>query len=64
MKVVAVGVIALLIILGFAAYVGCYGIQFLTGDVSMKDLGVGMIVAGIIIYLIEIIAYYIFRSQS
>lgn len=64
-KVIAVGVPALLIVLGFFAYVSGTAVETVgtalgneaIGDAGLKALGLGMIIAGIIIYLIEIAVY-------
>jgi hypothetical protein len=58
LTVVAVGVPALLILLGFVAVMGGFTLEFVTGDVGMKNFGIGLIVLGVIIYLIEIVLYY------
>ncbi len=53
-KVIAVGIPALLILLGFFAYIGGYTVQVLTGDVGMKSFGMGLTAIGVIIYLVEL----------
>lgn len=53
-KVIAVGVPALLIVLGFFAFMGGFTMEMLTGNVGMKNFGISLIAAGIIIYLIEL----------
>ena len=69
-KVVAFGVPALLIILGFFAYVGGSTIEALVnaiggseiGDAGLKSLGVGMIIVGIVLYVIEFI-FYVYSNR-
>jgi len=73
-KVIVYGVPALLIVLGFFAYVGgttaeaigafveAAGVEW-TGDTDLKSLGKGMIATGIIIYIIELIVYFYLESQ-
>jgi len=61
--VIAVGVPALLIFLGFVAVMGGFTLEFITGDVSMKNFGIGLIILGVFIYLIEIWLYY-YSQQS
>jgi len=56
--VVAVGVPALLILLGFVAVIGGYTLEFITGDVGMRNFGIGLIILGVIIYIIEVVLYY------
>jgi predicted MFS family arabinose efflux permease len=58
LKVVAVGVPALLILLGFAAVVGGYTFGIITGDLGMRNFGIGLIILGVIIYLIELALWY------
>jgi hypothetical protein len=58
LTVIAVGVPALLILLGFFATIGGFGVQMITGDVSMKNFGEGLIIAGILLYIFELILYY------
>lgn len=59
-KIIAYGVPALLILLGFFAAVGGYTIEAVSGNVGMKNFGIGLIVIGVLIYLLEIaIAVYI-----
>jgi len=52
-KVVAVGIPALLIVLGFFAYVGGYVGEIVAGDEGMKNFGIVLIASGIILYVIE-----------
>jgi len=61
-KVIAYGVPALLIVLGFFGYVGGYTIQMVTGDVAMKNFGIFMVVVGIMMYVIEI-AYTVYENS-
>lgn len=58
LTVVAVGIPALLILLGFVAVMGGFTLEFITGDVGMRNFGIGLIILGVIIYLIEIVVYY------
>jgi hypothetical protein len=58
LTVVAVGVPALLILLGFAATVGGFTLGYVTGDAGMRDFGIGLIILGVIIYLVEIALHY------
>lgn len=58
LTVVAVGIPALLILLGFVAVMGGFTLEFVTGDVGMRNFGIGLIILGVIIYLIEIAVYY------
>lgn len=62
-KVIAYGVPALLIALGFFAYVGGYTVQMITGDVGMRNFGIVLITVGIIIYVFEV-AYAIYSEYS
>ena len=55
-KVIAYGVPALLILLGFLAYVYGHTLRTLTGDVGMANFGVLLIVLGIILYVAEVIS--------
>jgi len=61
-KIFAVGIPALLIVLGFFAYIGGFTAEIITGDMGMKNLGIVLMAIGIIIYVIELIAaiYYQF----
>lgn len=63
LTVIAVGVPALLILLGFVAVIGGFTFEFVTGDVGMKNFGIVLIVLGVIIYLIEILLYYYSQQQ-
>jgi hypothetical protein len=56
--VVAVGVPALLILLGFVAVMGGFTLEFITGDVGMRNFGIALIIIGIFIYIIELVLYY------
>lgn len=73
-RVIAVGVPALLIVLGFFAFVGGSPIKAIgtlveaiggkgIGDAGMKSLGLGMIIVGIALYIIEFIVYAYLESQ-
>jgi len=61
-KIFAVGIPALLVVLGFFAYIGGFTVEMITGDIGMKSLGIVLMAIGIIIYVIELIAaiYYQF----
>jgi hypothetical protein len=62
-KVVVYGVPALLIVLGFVAYMGGYAIHAVTGDSGMMNIGIGLMILGIVLYIIEfIIAVYSYFS--
>jgi hypothetical protein len=64
-KVVVYGVPALLIVFGFIAYMSGYAIQAVTGDSGMMNLGIGLMVLGIVLYIIEfIIAVYSYFSEG
>jgi len=56
--VIAFGIPALLILLGFVAVMGGFTLEFITGDVGMKNFGVVLIILGVFIYIIEIGLYY------
>jgi len=58
LKVLAVGVPALLIVLGFFAVIGGFTVEAFTGDIGMKNFGIALIIIGIIFYIIELVAYY------
>ena len=58
LTVIAVGVPALLILLGFVAVIGGFTLEFVTGNVGMRNFGIGLIILGVIAYLIEIALYY------
>lgn len=53
-KVIVYGVPALLILLGFIAYISGYTLGILTGSDEMKNLGIAMIVLGVVLYIIEL----------
>lgn len=53
-KVIAYGIPALLILLGFFAYIGGYTITMLTGDVRMTNFGIALIAIGLVIYIFEL----------
>jgi len=52
-KVVAYGVPALLIVVGFFAYFAGYSVQFVTHDAGMTNLGILLMALGIIFYASE-----------
>jgi hypothetical protein len=54
-KVVAYGVPALLIILGFFAYMAGYSINALAHDAGMMNAGIAMMAIGIILYAVELV---------
>ena len=73
-KVIAVGVPALLIVLGFFAYMGGSVIEAIgmlieemggkgIEETGMKSLGLGMIATGVILYIIEFLAYVYFEIR-
>jgi len=53
-KVIAYGVPALLILLGFFGYIGGYTIAMLTGDVGIMNFGAALIAIGLVIYIVEL----------
>jgi hypothetical protein len=55
-NVVAYGIPALLIILGFCAYLAGYSISALTSNDGLMNTGIAMITIGIIFYVLEFIA--------
>ena len=63
LTVIAVGVPALLILLGFFAVIGGYTIQLVTGNVGMENFGILLIALGVILYLIELFLYYYSQQQ-
>jgi hypothetical protein len=58
LTVIAVGVPALLILLGFTAAVFGWVFGYVTNDTGMRNFGILLIVIGVVLYLIEIAAYY------
>jgi ABC-type branched-subunit amino acid transport system permease subunit len=64
LKVIAVGVPALLILLGFAAAMFGWMFGYVTHDVSIRNFGIFLIIIGIVIYLIEIYLYYQSRQSD
>jgi len=63
-KLVVYGVPALLIILGFVAYVSGYTMEMVTGDAGMKNLGIVLLVLGIVFYVFEFfIKVYAYFSE-
>lgn len=62
-KVIVYGVPALLIFLGFIAYISGYTLGMFTGSDEMKNLGIFMIGTGIVLYIIEL-GYAIYRDYT
>lgn len=60
--VIAVGVPALLILLGFSAVMGGFTLELFTGNVGMKNFGIGLIILGAFFYLIEIVLFYYYNQ--
>ncbi|MCK4434308.1 hypothetical protein KAU92_02365 [Candidatus Bathyarchaeota archaeon] len=58
LTVVAVGIPAFLILLGFVAVMMGFTLESITGDVSTRNIGIGLIIGGVVICLIEIAVYY------
>lgn len=54
-KVIVYGVPALLIVLGFFAYVGAYTLEIVSEDVGTQGFGFFLILIGIIVYLAEFV---------
>lgn len=52
-KIVAYGVPALLVVVGFFAYFAGYTVQFLTHDAGMINLGILLMASGILFYAVE-----------
>jgi len=64
-KLVVYGVPALLIILGFLAYMSGYAIQAVSGDSGMMNLGIALMILGIVFYVIEfIVKVYAYFSEQ
>lgn len=64
-KLVVYGVPALLIMLGFLAYTAGYAMRAITQDSGMMNLGIALLVLGIVFYTIEfIIKVYAYFSES
>lgn len=61
-KVIAYGVPALLIVLGFFGYISGYTIQMITGDAGLKNFGTFIVAIGIMIYVVEI-AYAMYEKS-
>jgi hypothetical protein len=61
-KIVAYGIPALLIVVGFFAYFAGYTVQFLTHDAGMINLGILLMASGIVFYAgefaIKVYAYF------
>jgi hypothetical protein len=55
-QVIAVGVPAMLILLGFFAYIGGLPLEWITGNNGIQNFGVIMITGGIVLYIIEFVA--------
>ncbi len=62
-KVVAVGIPALLIVLGFVAFMAGSTVQMLGGNPEIKNLGIILLIIGISIALIEL-AVWIYGELS
>jgi ABC-type branched-subunit amino acid transport system permease subunit len=58
LTVFAVGVPALLILLGFAAAAFGWIFGYVTNDTSMRNFGIVLIIIGVVVYLVEIALYY------
>lgn len=56
-KVIAVGIPALLILTGFFAYFSGMGLEILSGNIEMKNMGLLLMGSGIIFYILEMIVY-------
>ena len=56
-KIVAVGVPALLILLGAFAFFGGIPIEMLSGNGELKNAGLILLILGIILYIVELIVY-------
>lgn len=56
MKVVAYGAPALLILLGFFAYMSGYSINAIANDAGMMNAGMTMMAIGTILYIAEFVA--------
>ena len=61
-RVIAYGVPALLIVIGFFAYFTGYTIQFITHDTGMINLGIVLMASGILLYAgefaVKVYAYF------
>jgi hypothetical protein len=55
-KIVAYGVPALLIVLGFFAYLAGYSMNAISHDAGMMNAGIGMLALGILFYGVELAA--------
>ena len=64
LTVIAVGVPALLIILGFAAAVFGWTLDVITGDAGMRNFGIALVIIGILLYVLELIVYYYSNRNS
>lgn len=63
-KVIAYGTPALLILIGFFAYLAGYSVQFLTHDAGMIHLGILLMALGIIFYGTEFaVKVYVYFNQ-
>ena len=56
-KVIAVGIPAMIIAFGFIAFMTGSGVEALTGDAEMKTVGINMMIAGTLIYTFEFVAF-------
>jgi len=56
-KVIAVGIPALLILLGFFAFFGGISMEMFSGNAELKNIELILMGSGIIFYIIELIAY-------
>lgn len=61
---IAVGIPALLIVLGFFAYIDGFTAIIRTNPVEMKNFGFVLMVAGIVSYAIESITLTYYQFQS
>jgi hypothetical protein len=63
-QVIAVGVPAMLILLGFFAYVGGLSVEWITGNKGMQGFGVTLIVFGIVFYILEFVVAVVSNYQG
>lgn len=56
-KVIAVGIPALLILTGFFGYCSGVGIEMFSSNVELKNMGLLLMGSGILFYVIELIIY-------
>jgi len=64
LTVIAVGVPALLILLGFAAAVFGWMFGLVTNDTGMRNFGILLIIVGILLYILEIGLHYYNQQNS